>query len=128
MDQSEQDWFSLTQGEGTMIIRKNGEQAQEKPSAEASFLFGVRASTDSELEQAAESSGEAEQSFDLGGDFRRAAESRAMIAALAGQDGLLEQSVSSSRDALQLSRDAGRPSEEAESLLALGHVQRQLGH
>ncbi len=85
-----------------MITRKSGEQAQEKLSAEKSFQFGVQASNDSELEQAAESFGEAQQSFDLRGGFQRAAESPAMIAA--------------------------HPSEEAESLLALGHFERQLGH
>ncbi len=111
-----------------MITRKSGDKEQEKPSAEASFQFGVQASNDSEMEQAAESFGEAQQSFSLGGDFKRAAESRAMIAAIEGQDGLLEQSVSSYRYAIQLYRDGGRPSEEAESLLAMGHVERQLGH
>ena len=111
-----------------MITRKSGEQAQEKLSAEKSFQFGVQASNDSELEQAAESFGEAQQSFDLRGGFQRAAESPAMIAAIEGLNGLLEQSVSSSRYAIQLSHDAGHPSEEAESLLALGHVERQRGH
>src|SRR6266566_1210733 len=105
-----------------MITRKSGEKEPEKPSAEESFLFGVQTSNDSELEQPAEPFGEAEQSFDLGGDFKRAADSRAMIAAIESQDGLLEQSVSSYRHAIQLYQDGGRLSDKAESLLAMGHV------
>ena len=111
-----------------MITRKSGDKEQEKPSAEASFQFDVQTYNDSELELAAQPLGEAEQSFELGGDFKRAADSRAMIADIGGQDGLLEQPVSSYRHAIQFYQDAGRPSEKAESLLAMGHVERQLGH
>ncbi len=111
-----------------MITRKSGDKEQEKPSAEESFQFDVQTYNDSELELAAQPLGEAEQSFELGGDFKRAADSRAMIAAIEGQDGPLEQSISGYRHAIQLYQDAGRPSEKAESLLAMGHVERQLGH
>ena len=76
-----------------MITRKSGDKEQEKPSAEASFQFDVQTYNDSELELAAQPLGEAEQSFELGGDFKRAADSRAMIADIGGQDGLLEQPV-----------------------------------
>lgn len=111
-----------------MGTRKSGDKEQDKQSAEEYFQSGVQAYDDSELAQAVESFGEAEQSFYLVGDFKRAADSRAMIADIERQDGLLEQSVSSYQHAIQLYRDASRSSDEAESLLAMGHVQRQLGH
>jgi hypothetical protein len=73
-----------------MITRNRRGQEQEKPSAQASSQFGVPAYTDNGLEHAARLFGEVEQSFGLGGGFKRSAESRAMIAAIEVQKSLLE--------------------------------------
>lgn len=62
------------------------------------------------------------------GHFKRAGDSRTIIARIASQDDQFEQSISSYQHAIQLYRDAGCRDDEAQSHLALGHVERQLGH
>jgi len=109
------------------MLTKNSKE-QNRQSAEVSFRAGSEAYEAGRLEQAVQSFGDAERSFCLIGDFKRAGDSRAMIAMIEHQNGLLEQSISSYRCVIQLYQDAGSPSDAAASLLALGHVERHLGH
>jgi tetratricopeptide (TPR) repeat protein len=111
-----------------MITQNSANKEQDRQSAEERFRMGTGEYTEGRLEQAAISLGNAECFFYLVGDFQRAADSRAMIADIESQVGLLEQSTSSYWCAIQLYRDTGRTGDEAQSLLALGHVERQLGH
>jgi tetratricopeptide (TPR) repeat protein len=111
-----------------MITRESRDKEQDRQSAEEHFRVGVQAYDAGDKEQAVKSFGNAESAFCLVGDFKRAGDSRAVIATIEHQNGLLEQSSSSYRRAIQLYRDAGRTGDEAESLLALGHVERHLGH
>src|SRR5437588_8550033 len=103
-------------------------QEQDRQAAEESFRRGSGEYTEGWLEQAAITLGNAECFFYLVGDFQRTADSRALIAEIERQIGLLEQSTSSYWCAIQLYRDTGRTGDEAQSLLALGHVERQQGH
>ena len=111
-----------------MSTQNSANKEQHRQAAEESFRMGTGEYTEGRLEQAAISLGNAEGFFYLVGDFQRAADSRALIADIERQIGLLERSTSSYWCAIQLYRDTGRTGDEAQSLLALGHVERQLGH
>jgi hypothetical protein len=91
-----------------MNTQNSANKEQDRQSAEERFRMGTGEYTEGRLEQAAISLGNAEGFFYLVGDFQRAADSRAMIADIERQIGLLEQSTSSYWCAIQLYRDTGR--------------------
>lgn len=111
-----------------MSIRSNEDKERDGHSAEESYRAGIEAHDEGRLDAAAASFGSAERSFCLIGDLKRAGDSRAMIAMIEHQDGLLEQSTSSYRRAIQLYQDANSPDDVAAIFLALGHGERHLGH
>src|SRR5713226_5393030 len=102
--------------------------AQDKTDAEKRFQAGIDAYNEGKLDVAAEAFTDAEIRFRLLGDFKRAGDSRSMLADVQLQNNALEQAVISYQRAMKLYRDAGRPLNEAGSTLALGHVERQLAH
>lgn len=109
------------------MFTENSKQ-QGRQSAEEYFRDGVQAYNDGKLEEAMASFARAEKAFSLRGDFKRAGDSRTIIARIASQNDQFEQSISSYRQAIQLYRDAGCREDEAGCELALGYVKRQLGY
>lgn len=111
-----------------MSTRSSGDKERDERSAEESYRAGIEAYNEGWLEAAVESFGNAERSFCLIGDLKRAGDSRAMIAMTEHQDGLLEESTGSYRRAIQLYQEASSPGDVADTFLALGHGERHLGH
>src|SRR5215472_6888313 len=96
--------------------------------AEQRFQAGIEAYSDSKLDVASQAFTDAEIRFRLLGDFKRAGDSRTMLAEVQRQNNQLEQAANSYQKAMRLYKDANRPLNEAESALSVGHVQRQLAH
>src|SRR5439155_21656778 len=101
---------------------------QDEQAAEKRLQAGVDAFYDGKLDVAAEAFSDAEIRFRLLGDFKRAGDSRAMLADVQRQNNQLELSANSYVKAMRLYRDANCPLNEAGSALSLGHVERQLAH
>src|SRR2546426_6057313 len=101
---------------------------QEEKTAEKRLKEGIDAFYDGKLDAAAEAFGDAEIRFRLLGDFKRAGDSRSMLADVQRENNRLEQAVNSYQRAIKLYRDAGRPLNEAHAALALGHIERQQAH
>src|ERR1700693_4621927 len=102
--------------------------AQDVNTAEKRFRDGIEALQDGKLEVASEAFNDAEIRFRLAGDFKRAGDSRALIADAQSQNNMLEQAPNSYQRAMKLYQQAKRPLNEAGAALALGHVERQQAH
>src|SRR5215470_4074821 len=101
---------------------------QDVNAAERRLQAGITALNNGTLDIAAEALSDAEIRFRLLGDFKRAGDSRTMLADVQRQNNQLEQAANSYQKAMRLYKDANRPLNEAESALSVGHVQRQLAH
>src|SRR6266566_3212959 len=95
--------------------------------AETCLNAGSEACKDGKLDQAADAFGEAETRFRLAGDVKRAGDSCSLLAAAQVQHTMPEQAIRSYQRALELYKEAGSPVSEADSYLAIGHIERQLG-
>ena len=82
---------------------------QDVKAAEARFQAGIEALQDSKLDVAREAFSDAEIRFRLVGDFKRAGDSRALIADAQRQNNMLEQAANSYQKAITLYRQANRP-------------------
>src|SRR5581483_3417702 len=111
-----------------MTTAENEKKEKDRQQAERRFQSAIEAYNDGQLDKAAEAFGDAEIRFRLAGDFKRAGDSRSMIAEIQRQNNTLEQAINSYQRAMKFYRDAGRPINEAGSLLSMGHVERQLAH
>src|SRR5436190_160240 len=111
-----------------MATQDNATTEKDRQKAEKRLQDGIEAYNDGKLDKAAEAFGDAEIRFRLIGDFKRAADSRAMIADVQRQNNALEQAINSYQRAIKLYKDAHRPVGEANMQLSLGHVERQLAH
>ena len=85
------------------------DKEKDKTAAEQRLQAGIEAYSNGKLEAAAEAFGDAEIRFRLLGDFKRAGDSRSMLADVQRQNNKLEQAVNSYQRAMKLYRDAGRP-------------------
>ncbi len=102
--------------------------AQDVNAAEKRLQAGITAFNNGTLDIAAEAFSDAEVRFRLLGDFKRAGDSRTMLADVQRQNNMLEQAANSYQRAMNFYRDAGYPLNEAASALSLGHIERQLAH
>src|SRR5579875_1250192 len=101
---------------------------QDSKAAERRFDKGIEAFNDGKLDVAAEAFGDAEIRFRLAGDFKRAGDSRMMIADVQRQLNQLEQATISYQKARNHYRQAKHPLNEAGAILSLGHIERQQAH
>src|SRR5438045_9725102 len=101
---------------------------QDKTAAEMRLQAGIDAYNDGQLEVAADAFVEAEKLFRQMGDLKRAGDSRSMLADVQRENNLVEQAITSYQRAMQLYREAGRPLNEANTALAIGHLERQKAH
>jgi tetratricopeptide (TPR) repeat protein len=101
---------------------------QDVKAAEQRFQDGIAAIQEGNLERAVVAFGDAEIRFRLAGDFKRAGDSRQLIADAQRQNSLLEQATNSYTKAIKLYQQANRPLNEAGATLALGHIERQQAH
>src|SRR6266852_4005478 len=101
---------------------------QDVKAAEKRFQDGIEAAQDGKLDAAIEAFSDAEIRFRLAGDFKRAGDSRALMADAQRQSAMLEQAANSCQKAIKLYRQANRPLNEAGATLALGHIERQQAH
>src|SRR5204862_3821863 len=111
-----------------MATQDNTVAEKDRQRAEKRLQDGIEAYNDDKLDKAAEAFGDAEIRFRLLGDFKRAGDSRSMLADVQRQNNQLEQATISYQRAMKFYRDAGRPSNEAGAALALGHIERQQAH
>ena len=91
---------------------------QDVKAAEARFQAGIEALQDGKLDVAREAFGDAEIRFRLVGDFKRAGDSRVLIADAQRQNNMLEQAANSYQKAIALYRQANRPLNEASTTLS----------
>src|SRR5579883_821565 len=111
-----------------MTTADNNKQVQDRQLAEKRFQVGIDAYANGKLEPASEAFNDAEIRFRLIGDFKRAGDARSLIADVQQQQNQLEAAINSYQRAARFYRDADRPLQEAQTLLALGHIERQLAH
>src|SRR5436309_14771238 len=101
---------------------------QDKTAAEQRLQAGIEAYNDGKMDSAAEAFSDAEIRFRLLGDYKRAGDSRSMLADVQRQNNMLEQAIGSYRRAIKLYQEANHPLSEANTTLALGQVGRQTVH
>ncbi len=93
---------------------------QDVQTAEKRLQAGIEAFNNGTLDIASEAFSDAEIRFRLLGDFKRAGDSRSMLADTQRQNNMLEQAANSYQRAMKLYHDAGYPLNEARSALSLG--------
>src|SRR3954452_2071859 len=103
-------------------------QEQDIKIAEKRFDKGIEALNDGKLDAAAEAFGDAEIRFRLAGEFKRAGDSRMLIADVQRQLNQFEKATNSYQKARNHYREAKRPLSEAGAILSLGHIERQQAH
>src|SRR5438874_967902 len=108
-----------------MTTSDKEKREQDLQQAETCLNAGSEACNDGKLDQAADAFGEAERRFRLAGDVKRAGESCSLLAAAQLQHNMPEQAIRSYQRALRLYKEADRPVSEADSYLAIGHIERQ---
>ena len=91
---------------------------QDATLAEKRLQTGMDSFNDGRLDKAAEAFSDAEIRFRLLGDFKRAGDSRSLLADVQRQNNQLEQATSSYQRAMKLYRDAGQPLNEAGAALS----------
>src|SRR5450755_2401267 len=113
-----------------MSIDANDQAKKEndRQRAEKRYQDGITAYNDGKLDSAIEALSDAEIRFRLASDFKRAADSRALIADVQRENSALEPAINSYQRAAKMYRDAGYPLLEANSTLSMGHIERQLSH
>src|SRR5262252_6570613 len=104
------------------------DKKKEVAAAEQRLQAGIEAYSDGKLDVAAQAFGDAEIRFRLLGDFKRAGDSRSVLADVQRQNNQLDQAINSYHRAIKLYQDAGRPLNEANAFLAMGHIERQQAH
>ena len=92
---------------------------QDVKAAEQRFQDGIEATQEGRLDRAVEAFGDAEIRFRLAGDFKRAGDSRVLIADAQRQNTMLEQATNSYQKAIKLYQQANQPLNEAGATLAL---------
>jgi len=101
---------------------------QDHVLAEKRLQEGIAAYNDGKMEIAAEALIEAEKLFRELGDLKRAGDCRSLLADVQRENNLIEQSITSYQRAMKLYQEAGRPLNEAQAALAIGHLERQQSH
>src|SRR5215471_21245453 len=95
------------------------DKKKEVAAAEQRLQAGIEAYSDGKLDVAAQAFGDAEIRFRLLGDFKRAGDSRSLLAEVQRQNNQFELAVNSYQRAMQLYREASRPLNEAGAALAM---------
>src|SRR5947209_5801603 len=104
------------------------QKEQNIQAAEQRLQKGIEALNDGKLDIAAEAFSDAEIRFRMTGDFKRAGDSRSLLAEVERQNNQLEKATNSYARARRLYHEAKRPLNEAGAVLSLGHIERQQTH